>query len=267
MASTSRFLRGAERDEGQMAMADHLRELRKRLFICLIAVAVGLIPAWFSYNLLVDWLNEPYCQALLSIDPEASCQFLEVDPLAPFNLRMRIAGWGALILAMPVILWQIWRFMAPGLYKKERRYAIAFVAASMVLFILGASLAYVALGRATEFLVGIAGSEVEIRSGIANFTRLAVFMLLAFGIGFQFPVLMVSLQMVGVVTPQQLASWRRPAILVILVLAAGITPSGDPFTLFTLAIPMYLLFEISILLGRLIVRRKKKKTRSAESDE
>ncbi len=241
-----------------MAMTEHLRELRKRLFISLLAVAIALIPAFFSYNLLVDWLNQPYCTAVTALDPEATCKFLEVNPVEPFALRMRIAGWGAVILAMPVILWQIWRFVAPGLYKTERRYTLAFVVAALALFALGGSIAYFTLTRATEFLIAIAGSEVEVRSGIGSYTRLAMFMIVAFGLGFQVPVLMVALQMVGVVTPQKLASWRRPTILLIIVLAAGITPSGDPFSLFALAIPMYLLYELSILLGRLIVRRKAK---------
>ena len=242
-----------------MALGDHLRELRKRMFICLGAVLVALIPAWFAYPWLVDFLNEPYCTAQQSFDPEVSCRFLETDVLEPFSLRIRIAGWGAVILAMPVILWQLWRFIAPGLYKKERRYAFAFVGSGMALFAAGAALAYFTLSRATEFLIGIAGSEVEVRAGIGNFTKLALFMMVAFGIGFQFPVVMVSLQMVGIVTPQKLASWRRQVALGIVVLAAGITPSGDPFSLFALAIPMYLLFELSVLIGRLWLRRKAKR--------
>lgn len=262
----SRVFKGAERDPQQMSLADHLRELRRRLFICLAAVAIALVPAWFSYPWLVDFLNEPYCQAQLSLDPEATCKFLETNLLDPFTLRMRIAGWGALILAMPVILWQLWRFIAPGLYRKERRYTFAFVGAGTALFALGAGIAYWTLTKASQFLIGVAGSEVEVRAGIGNFTRLALLMMVAFGVGFQFPVVMVSLQMVGIVTPQKLASWRRQAILLIVVLAAGITPSGDPFSLFALAIPMYFLYEISILIGRLMLRRRRRRQAFAAAD-
>jgi sec-independent protein translocase protein TatC len=215
-----RFLKGAERDPGNMSLADHLRELRRRMFIALGAVAVALIPAWFAYPWLVDFLNAPYCEAQQSLEVATSC---------------------------------------PGLYKRERRYAFAFVGAGTVLFALGATLAYLTLTRATEFLIGVAGSEVEVRAGIGNFTRLALLMMVAFGVGFQFPVVMVALQIVGIVTPQRLASWRRQTILLIVVLAAGITPSGDPFSLFALAVPMYLLFEVSILIGRLWLRRRRKR--------
>ena len=252
---SNRFLKGAERDPSNMALGDHLRELRRRMFICLGAVLIALVPAWFAYPWLVDFLNEPYCSAQQALDSGTSCKFLETDVLEPFSLRIRIAGWGAVILAMPVILWQLWRFIAPGLYKKERRYAFAFVGSGMALFAVGAGLAYFTLSRATEFLIGIAGTEVEVRAGIGNFTRLALFMMVAFGVGFQFPVVMVALQMVGIVTPQKLASWRRQVALGIVILAAGITPSGDPFSLFALAIPMYLLFELSVLIGRLWLRR------------
>ncbi|MCB1270940.1 MAG: twin-arginine translocase subunit TatC [Microthrixaceae bacterium] len=260
-----RILKGAERDPHAMSLGEHLRELRKRLMIALGAVAVALIPAWFAYPWLVDFLNAPYCEAQRALDPEATCRFLETNVLDPFTLRMKVAGWGAVILAMPVILWQIWRFIAPGLYRRERRYAIAFVGSGTLLFALGAALAYVTLTRATEFLIGVAGTEVEVRAGIGNFTRLALLMMVSFGVGFQFPVVMVTLQGVGIVTPQRLSSWRRAAIMAIVVLAAGITPSGDPFSLFALAIPMYLLYELSILIGRLMLRRRTKREQAGQS--
>lgn len=260
------MFKGAERDPSNMSLGDHLRELRRRLFICLAVVAIAIIPAWFSYPWLVDFLNAPYCDAQLSRDAAASCRFLETNIIDPFALRIRVAGWGALILAMPIILWQLWRFIAPGLYRTERRYAFAFVGSAMVLFALGGAVAYFTLTRAAEFLIAIAGEEVEVRAGIGNFTRLAIFMMVSFGIGFQFPVVMVALQIVGIVTPQKLASWRRQVILGIVVLAAGITPSGDPFSLFALAIPMYLLFEVSLLVGRLWLRRRDKREALADAD-
>ncbi len=251
-----------------MALGDHLRELRRRLLICVGAVAAMLIPAWFLYPWMIDVLNAPYCDALTNLDPDASCKFLETNLLDPFTLRMRIAGYGALFLAMPVILWQLWRFIAPGLYKKERRYALVFTVSATVLFVAGAVTAYLTLTQAVNFLVSIGGPDVEIRSGIGNFVKLALFMMLAFGVGFQFPVVVVALQMIGVVTPERLSSWRRQAIVLITIIAAGITPSGDPISMFALAIPMYLFYEISIVIGRLWNRRKRKAaSREAEAEK
>jgi sec-independent protein translocase protein TatC len=157
---------------------------------------------------------------------------------------------------MPILLWQLWRFIAPGLYRRERRYALAFVVTSLVLFLLGAVVAYFTLSRAVEFLVQIGGPDIDIRSGPVEFVRLSLFMMLAFGLGFEFPVVLLALQLLGVVTPQQLSAWRRQTILIIVILAAAITPSGDPFSLAALSVPMYLFYELSIVLGRLMLRRR-----------
>jgi sec-independent protein translocase protein TatC len=252
------LLKGAEREGADMTLADHLRELRYRLLLCVGSVALLMIPAWFLYPWFIDILNEPYCSALISRNPEANCDFLVTNILDPFSLRLKVAGYGGLFLAMPVLLWQLWRFIAPGLYRRERRYAIAFVGTSLVLFVLGAGVAYLTLSKAVEFLVQIGGPDIDIRSGPNEFVRLSLFMMLAFGLGFEFPIVLVALQMLGVVTPQQLSSWRRQVVLVIVVLAAAITPSGDPFSLAALAVPMYLFYELSVLLGRLLVRRRER---------
>ena len=112
------IFKGAERDAGQMALSEHLREFRNRLMICVAAVGIFMIPAWFLYNRLVDILNGPYCVALQQSDPHADCKFLETNLFDPFALRLKIAGYGGLFLAMPIILWQLWRFIAPGLYRQ-----------------------------------------------------------------------------------------------------------------------------------------------------
>jgi sec-independent protein translocase protein TatC len=248
--------KGAEREGADMTLGDHLRELRYRLLIGCGSVFVLMIPSWFMYPWLLEVLNAPYCEALVGVNPGANCDFLATNLLDPFSLRLKVAGYGGLFLAMPILLWQVWRFIAPGLYRRERRYAIAFTGSSVALFIAGAAMAYVTLTRAVDFLVRVGGSDIDIRSGPAEFVRLALFMMLAFGLGFEFPVLLVSLQMIGVVSPQQLSQWRRQTVVAVVILAAVITPSGDPFTLAALALPMYLFYEMSLLLGRLIVRRR-----------
>lgn len=252
------ILKGAERDGSDMTLADHLRELRYRLIISCCSIVVLMIPAWFLYTPLLELLNSPYCNALLAANPDAECNFLVTNVLDPFSLRLRVAGYGGLVLAMPVILWQIWRFIAPGLYRRERRYAMAFTGTSLVLFLAGGIVAYFTLARAVEFLIQIGGPEIDFRSGPNEFVRLAMFMMVAFGVGFEFPVVLVSLQLMGVVTHRQLAAWRRQTILIIVILAAAITPSGDPFTLAALSVPMYLFYEISLLIGWAVTRRREK---------
>lgn len=261
------LLKGAERPSAEMTLGDHLRELRYRAMISMGAVFVGMIPAWFLYTQLLEFLNRPYCDALMRVSETARCEFLATNLLDTFGLRLKVAGYGGVFLAMPIILWQLWRFIAPGLYKKERRYALAFTLSSLLLFALGAAVAYFTLNQATQFLVNVAGSNIDVRSGPTEFVKLALFMMMAFGVGFLFPVVLVALMMIGVITPQKLSSWRRQIVLVIVIVAAVITPSGDPISLAALSIPMYLFFEISLLIGRLFnVRKRKGLTDATDGD-
>lgn len=229
---------------GVMTIWEHLAELRKRLMISIAAVGVGAVLAYLAWPWIVEALSAPYCSLV------EDCSLYATDPLAPFVTRLTVSLYGGIILAMPVLLWQVWRFVTPGLHDNERRYAIPFVAAALVLFSLGATLAYVAIGPALTFLFAVAGSDVEQIPAVNEYVKLVMWMMVAFGVGFEFPVLLVALQLVGVLTPSQLAKSRRYAIVGIVVVAAVITPTGDPITLILLSVPMYLLFELSIQIGR-----------------
>ena len=234
----------------QMTIWEHLGELRTRLIRVAIAIGIGVIVGWILYPSVVDFLVEPY----QSITPDAS--LYATDLLQGFAIRVQTSLFLAVVLAMPVILWQIWRFVTPGLYDHERRYAIPFVFAALLLFVLGACIAYYTLPAAIEFLISVAGADIEFIPTIDSYLKLNMFMMLAFGIGMEFPVLLVALQLVGVLKPGQLAKWRRQAIVLIAVLAAVITPSGDPISLAALAVPMYICYEVSILIGWIFQRRR-----------
>ena len=155
-----------------------------------------------------------------------------------------------------MLLWQAWRFVAPGLYKRERRWAIPFVASGVVLFVAGCWLAYWSIPRALDFLVGIGGPDLVSVFSPARYLSFVVKMTLAFGIGFEFPLVLIFLQLVGVVTPAVLRRVRRYAAIGIVALVAVLTPSGDPFTLLVLSVPMLLFYEIAILVGVLRDRRR-----------
>jgi sec-independent protein translocase protein TatC len=157
---------------------------------------------------------------------------------------------------MPFLLWQLWRFVSPGLYQNERRYATAFVVSASLLFTLGALIAYLTLPQALSFLQTVGGDDLFYQYSPQKYLTLIVYMMLAFGIGFEFPILLVFLQLVGVLTPTQLRQFRRFGIVIIFVIAAVITPSADPISLFALSIPMVLFYEISIVIGRVIVGRR-----------
>jgi sec-independent protein translocase protein TatC len=156
-----------------------------------------------------------------------------------------------------VILWQVWRFVTPGLYAHEKRYAVPFMVSALALFVLGAGLAYYTLPRALEFLVDIGGSDNFIVAySPAKYFKLITYMMLAFGVGFEFPILLIFLQLAGIVSPGQLAAVRRYAIVGICVLVAVITPSGDPISMLMLSVPMVIFYEIAILIGRIMERRR-----------
>jgi sec-independent protein translocase protein TatC len=237
---------------GEMTLVEHLTELRTRLVISVLAVAVGMLIVFIFYETVFDWLVRPYCDT----SRDGECRLLQTDPLEGFGVRMRIAGYGGIALAMPVLLWQVWRFVSPGLYSNERRYAVPFVGSALVLFALGASIAYWTMPRALEFLADIGGDNLEQFYSPAKYFRLITYMMLAFGIGFEFPILLVFLQLAGILQVDTLRRSRRYAYVIITILVAVITPSGDPYSMLALSVPMAVFYEISVLIGRLIERRR-----------
>lgn len=249
------FLRRGERAprpaDGRMTVVDHLTELRYRIIVSLVAVAVGMVIAFTVYDRILDFLREPYCDVL---PPGEACTLYIRDPVEGFTTRLRVAGWCGLFLASPVVLWHLWRFITPGLHPKEKRYAIPFIFSSIVLFAAGAAVALVTFPRALDFLVGVGGSGIAPLFSPGPYLRLVVLMVVAFGLAFEFPVVLVFLQLARVLTSRGLASWRRPAVVVIFMAAAVLTPSQDPWSLLAMAVPMYVFYEASILIGRALRR-------------
>lgn len=250
-------------ESGRMSLAGHLEELRSRLLRCALALALGAIACWIFYPWILDLLLEPYCQLRDDhVDQTvfgSGCELLVTDPLEPFSVRMTVAGYGGVVVAMPVLLWQTWRFIVPGLYAKERKLALPFVAFGLLLFATGSVLAYWSIPRALDFLVGIGGPDLVSVFSPARYLGFVVKMTIAFGIGFEFPLLLVFLQLVGVVSPAGLRRARRYAVVGIVALVAVLTPSGDPFTLLILSVPMVLFYEVAILIGALRERRQRQR--------
>lgn len=243
-----------------MTLTEHLAELRIRIIRAGLAVVIGAVLIIAFYEQVLGFLLQPY-EDLCNSQPEAFCPpgGAEVNAFGPtegFAARIRIGMYGGIIVALPVILWQVWRFVVPALEAKEKKYAIPFVLSSVLLFAAGATLAYITVERALEFLIRWSGSEVNQVFGIDKYVSLIGLMIFAFGIGFLLPVLLVFLQLVGVVTPRTLLSQWRYAIVGIFCLAAVITPSGDPVTLLMLAGPMILLYFVAVVIGFIAGRRR-----------
>lgn len=254
---------------GEMSLSEHLGELRKRLIICVLAVFIGMIAAFGPlYSPLLRTLTEPYCQVIsdrqqadIGRDVSVSetranggCDLVALDPSEPFTTRLRVAGYVGFFMALPIILWQLWRFVTPGLTRKEKKYAIPFILSSCTLFLAGAVIAVVTLPRALDFLVNIGGADIEPLFRPSGYLRLVMVMMLAFGVALIIPVLLTFLELARVITSRQLRDMRRYAIVASVVIAAVITPSQDPYTLLALAIPMAVLYEVAIIIGRIAKR-------------
>jgi sec-independent protein translocase protein TatC len=151
-----------------------------------------------------------------------------------------------------VVFWELWRFMAPGLYKNEKRYLVPFVAAAVVLFAGGVTTAILVFPKAIGWLINVSGSQVVPLLGPSSYFTLYVTMCLVFGAVFMYPLALVFLQLVEVVPSSTWRRWRRPAIVVLCGVAAVVTPSSDPFSFLAMAVPMVVLYEVSIVVGRLL---------------
>ena len=246
-----------------MTLMEHLAELRSRIVKCFLGIALGASVMWFVYVPVFRWMFDVLQRNCVE---GRDCAIIQTDPLQGLSTRMTFAGYGGIALAMPILLYQLWRFITPGLYPRERRLALPFVLCGVVLFVLGAALALMTLPKALDFLISIGGGTFNQFYTPDRYVNLVVKMMVAFGVGFEFPILLVFLQLAGLLTPQMLARYRRWAVVGITVLVAVLTPSGDPISLAALAVPMYLFYEISIVIGRITARRRRQRDEAAAAD-
>jgi sec-independent protein translocase protein TatC len=250
-----------------MTLVEHLSELRSRLVKSVIAIAVCSIVAYVMWEPIFEFLKRPYCSlpADRRFNGGSGCDLAVLGVLDQFLVRMKVAMIAGSVAAAPVWLWQLWAFITPGLHPKERRWAVPFVLASLTLFGAGAVFSYVTLSKGLGFLLGVGGEGVVSVLTIDRYLSFVTLMLLAFGVSFEFPVLMIFLNIIGVTPTPRLKQWRRGMFFGLSVFAAVITPSQDPFTFLALWIPMCLFYEISILFGR--VRDRTRRNRPEGTDQ
>jgi sec-independent protein translocase protein TatC len=245
---------------GNMSVVDHLTELRHRIVICLWAIGGAAIVGWFLYEPFVNLIRKPYC-AFVTANPNlagpSGCDLVFTSPIDGMLVKMKTVMFIAIGLALPVLLYQLWAFIVPGLTSREKKYSIPFVVSSFLLFVLGALFAYFTLPKAFGFMLGFAGPGVVPLLSFDRFLGFVFLVTLAFGLSFLLPVLLVFLELVGVVKPETLSKYRRYAIFLIFLFAAIITPSSDPYTMLALGIPMYLFYEAAIIIGRFLKRTPK----------
>jgi sec-independent protein translocase protein TatC len=253
-----RFRRRPRDPEGSMTLVEHLEELRTRLFISLAAIGVASIVGWFLYPPVLRLLHTPFCNSLRNLPPDSrpptGCNFVFGGPIDAVVIKLKVIVFLGLLIALPVVLYQLWAFIVPGLTKRERRMAIPFIGCSVILFLLGVLIAYLTLPKALGFLLGFAGVGFTPLLTAGQFLGFVMLVALAFGLSFEFPIVLIFLTIVGILSSRLLRDWRRWAILFIAVFAAVITPSQDPYTMLAMMIPMVVFYEAAIIVARLMHR-------------
>ncbi len=232
---------------------DHLKELRTRLVQALIGVAVGMAVAGIWSEEIFRWIMKPVLRSL----PEGQRALNYTSYLEPFLVYLKVALYGGMFAAAPWVLWQLWQFVAPGLYKREKRVVIPFLLSGTLLFYAGGAFCYfLVMPYAFPALAAIAGPDMRPLLTMREQLTLVLAMTLGFGIIFEVPVIIAFLSMIGLVDASFLSRYRRHAIVVNVVVAAIVTPTGDPFNLALMAVPMILFYEIGILLARILGKKK-----------
>jgi sec-independent protein translocase protein TatC len=239
-----------------MTLIEHLEELRSRITRSVIAIAIGGAIGWFLYGHVISLLIKPYCSYLQTVPashrPTTGCTLFFLGAIDGLLIKLKVILFLGLAIALPYVLYQLWAFIVPGLTRRERRMAIPFVFTSTLLFLLGCVFAYVTLPKALQFLLGFGGPQFTALLTGDKFLGFVIIVALAFGLSFEFPIVLVFLSIVGVVSSRKLRDWRRPAYLFIAIFAAVITPSADPYTMLAMMIPMMIFYEAAILVARLM---------------
>jgi sec-independent protein translocase protein TatC len=229
-----------------MPLVDHLRELRRRLVVSLVAICIGTVLGWLWYDEVFALVRGPFDTVVADARAAGRDVTLAFTGVAdPFVMQLKVAGVTGVLLAAPVWLYQLWRFVTPGLRTNERRWAIGFAAVATPLFLAGAGLAYVFLPRGLDILLGFTPENIENIVSVDRYLSFFLRMLLVFGIGFLLPLLVVGLNFAGVLTARTLRSWWRWIVMGIIVFAAVATPTGDPFNLMLLALPLAALMGLA----------------------
>jgi sec-independent protein translocase protein TatC len=240
--------------EEKMPFTSHLEELRTRIIRIMIAAAIGFGVCWY----FKEWLFQIITRPLYQVLPPNSFMIYTSLPEAFFNY-MKISFYGSLFLTSPYILYQLWKFISPGLYKSEKKYMLPFVISSTILFICGILFGYyLALPPAFSFFVEFSSDFLKPMFSLREYLSLSLKLLLAFGVSFELPVVIFFLARIGVVSSKMLSRNRRYAILIIFIAAAILTPSPDALTQIIMAIPLMGLYEIGIIVAKLAEKKRPK---------
>jgi sec-independent protein translocase protein TatC len=260
----SNFQRAAD---GSMTLIEHIRELRSRLLKSSIAITLAAIVAYFLFASRVQsFVIQPYCDFQLAKTHNATCQMNASGVLDAFMLQLKIGLYLGLAISSPVWLYQLWAFIAPGLHKRERKFAYIFAGAAAPLFLVGMWLGFELMRRSIRFFLGIT-DNLTLTLDITGYFDFVTAVMLVFGIGFEFPVLVAMLNFAGIVSAKRLLGWWRPAIFLMFLFAALVTPTPDPFGMTILASCIAVLYFAAVAVAFINDRRRARRASTAGLDD
>jgi sec-independent protein translocase protein TatC len=255
--------------DGTMTLFEHLRELRYRLIVSILAILVGMVVAWFFRYDLLDILQRPYFQAIAALKtkhPDANTSLVNINLTSPLTLSLKVSALAGAIATAPIWLYQLWAFVVPGLLAKEKKWALIFIAAATPMFVGGVVVAYFVLPKAITVLLSFTQSGVTNLQDINAYLSFLLRLMLVFGIGFLIPLIVLMLNIVGVIKAKQMAKYRSLVIFGTFVFGAVATPSTDPFSMLAVAAPMALLFLGAEVIAHILDRRKERQAALAGDD-
>jgi sec-independent protein translocase protein TatC len=247
-----------------MPLTEHLRELRSRFVKSGIAIVIGMVIGWIYYAEIFAWISEPFTDVIAASKANGQDVILALTGVAdPFVLQIQVSAAAGIALSSPVWLYQLWRFVTPGLHRNEQKWAIGFAAIATPLFAAGITLAYVVLPFGLEILLGFTPDNVENIVSVDRYLSFFLRTILVFGVGFLTPLLIVLLNFAGILSGKRLVSWWRWIIFTVLIFSAVATPTGDPINLMLLAGPIMILVIIAVGISLLNDRRRARKARNS----
>ena len=265
----SKFQRAAD---GSMTLMEHLQDLRTRLLIAVLVILVGTAVAMAFSRDIIDFLADPYCNsayvdAEAADDGSATCSFALNSPVSHIGLYLKVSLYMSLVATAPVWLYQLWAFIAPGLHRNERRYAYMFIGIAAPLFLGGAVLAYFVVSHGLEFIMLLQGEGLAIILNLEDYINFYIAVMMVFGIGFEFPLIMLMRNVMGLVRAKRMRGWWRIVVFISFLFTAIFTPTPDPFGMTALALCMLLLYGVALIIATLNDKRRGYDKEDEWSDE
>jgi sec-independent protein translocase protein TatC len=253
----SKFERAAD---GSMTLMEHFADLRSRLLIAVLVILVGTALGLVFSKHVIEFLAQPYCDiptANVEDSEQVLCSFTLNSPVSHIALYLKVSLYMGLVATSPIWLYQLWAFIAPGLHRNERKYAYLFIAVAAPLFLGGAILAYFVVSHGIEFIMVLQeGTGFQIALNLEEYINFYLTVMVVFGIGFEFPLILLMLNVMGLVSAKRMQGWWRIVVLVSFVFTAIFTPTPDPFGMTALAICMLFLYGIALVVAHLNDKRK-----------